>query len=494
MAAEIDKKLTAVYERIERFEPKLHALLKLVATEPNSRAGSLAGMVGTIKDVIVTEGVETTAGSKMLKGWLPPYEATLVARLKLAGATLVGKTNCDAWAHGSSTENSDYGPTKNPWALDRVPGGSSGGSAAAVALGYGDFSIGTDTGGSIRQPAAFCGVTGLKPSYGRVSRVGLIAMVSSFDCPGPLARDAATCARVLEVIAGKDRFDATTAPAKPFVASRVTAAPDHPDRPLVGLRVGLPKEFFGEGLDRSVRRAVEAAIVKLEGMGATLKEIQLPSTSAALAAYYIIQPAEVSSNLARYDGIRYGHSVRRSQNHIDVVKQNRAEGFGAEAKRRIMLGTFVLSAGYVDAYYKQALRVRTLVRQEFQEAFEGVDVIATPTTPTAAFRFGEKTSDPLAMYLEDVYTVSANLVGIPGVSVPCGFVTMKNDKKENLRKSHNAQFLIPDADGVQLPVGLQLLGPMFSEELILRVAHQYQQATDWHKRQPPHFEHREEGN
>ena len=472
MRNDLTEKLAATYERIERLEPGLHALLKVVKTGPNPITGPLASMVGTIKDVVITEGVETTAGSKMLKGWIPPYEATLVKRLKAAGATLVGKNNCDAWAHGSSTENSDFGPTKNPWDVTRVPGGSSGGSAAAVAAGYGDFSIGTDTGGSIRQPAALCGVTGLKPTYGRVSRYGLIAMASSLDCPGPLARDAATCARVLEAMAGNDPLDATSVPNKPFSAVKIKKSTGNQNKPLSGLKIGLPKEYFGEGLHSIVRVRVQDAINELQELGAELVEISLPSAPAALAAYYIIQPAEVSSNLARFDGIRYGHStllenpkseIRNPKiSHIELVKQNRAEGFGDEAKRRIILGTFVLSAGYVDAYYKKALQVRTLLRQDFARAFETVDVIATPTTPNPAFKLGEKTSDPLSMYLEDIYTVSANLVGIPGVSVPCGFVEQKTE----------------------LPVGLQLLGPMWGEETILRAAYWYQQVTAWHTRQP----------
>lgn len=463
------EQLQSVYDRIDQLEPQLHSLLTVVRGEASKVHGPLDGMAATIKDVIVTKDIETTAGSKMLKGWVPPYDATVVARLKAAGVTIVGKNNCDAWAHGSSTENSDFGPSHNPWDLERVPGGSSGGSAAAVAAQIGDFSIGTDTGGSIRQPAALCGVTGLKPTYGRVSRYGLIAMASSLDCPGPFARDAETAARVLEVIAGKDPLDATTVPTKPFSAAAVTSPAANPDKPLAGLRVGVPKEYFAEGLHPEIAQAVRGALTQLEQLGATLIDIELPSTPYALATYYIIQPAEVSSNLARFDGVRYGHSVPRNDkaqmpnaklSAIDLVKQNRAEGFGAEAKRRIILGTFVLSAGYVDAYYKKALRVRTLLRSEFSAAFNKVDIIAAPTTPNPAFKLGEKVDDPLALYLEDVYTVSANLTGNPGVSIPCGF-TANN-----------------------LPIGLQLFGPMFGEEAILRTAHIYQQATDWHKRRP----------
>lgn len=463
--------LIKINEQIDATEPELHALLARQVIEPTAE-GSLSGTYATVKDVIVTQGVETTAGAKMLKGWMPPYDATVVTRLKSAGATILGKNNCDAWAHGTSTENSDFGPTKNPWDTERVPGGSSGGSAAAVAAGYGDFSLGSDTGGSIRQPAAFCGVTGLKPTYGRVSRYGLIAMASSFDTIGPLARDVATAARVLEVIAGRDSRDATTVPGQQFRAAAVTQAFDNPDRPLTGLRVGIPREYFADGLDPLVEQPVRAAIAQLESLGATLVELSLPSTTYAVACYYVLVPAEVSSNLARFDGIRFGHSVRRTSgdesritNHIELVKRNRGEGFGAEAKRRIILGTFVLSAGYVDAYYKKASRVRTLLRNEFTEAFSQVDVIATPVTPGLPFKLGEHADDPLALYLQDIYTVPANLVGIPGVSVPCGFVRPADGQRE-------------------LPVGLQLLGPMFGEETLLRTAHAYQQATNWHTRRP----------
>ncbi len=459
--------LVDLQKRIDRLEPTLHALLNRTQIDPTSE-GLLSGKIATVKDVLVTKDVTTTAGSTMLKDWQPPYDATVVTRLRAAGVTIIGKNNCDAWAHGSSTENSDFGPVHNPWNPDCVPGGSSGGSAAAVAAGYGDFSLGTDTGGSIRQPAALCGVTGLKTTYGRVSRSGLIAMGSSFDTIGPFARDAATCAEVLEVIAGKDPLDATTVPGKAFRAESVTDTVGD-ERPLTGVRVGIPREYFADGLDSQVEASVRAGLAQLEKLGATLVQVSLPSTSYALACYYIISPAEISSNLARFDGIRFGHSVLRENSeqrtvnsgaHIDLVAKNRAEGFGAEAKRRIILGTFVLSAGYVDAYYKKALQLRTLLRREFEQAFEQVDLLITPTTPTPAFKFGEKTADPLAMYLEDIYTVSANLVGIPGLSVPCGFTD------------------------TGLPVGMQLLGKWFDEERILRVGHIYQQATDWHTRRP----------
>jgi aspartyl-tRNA(Asn)/glutamyl-tRNA(Gln) amidotransferase subunit A len=424
--------------------------------------GPLDGIPISIKDVIVTKGIETTAASKMLEGFVPAYDATVVSRLKAAGAVILGKNNCDAWAHGSSTENSDFGPTKNPWDLDRVPGGSSGGSAAAVAAGLGLASIGTDTGGSIRQPAALTGVTGLKPTYGRLSRHGLIAMASSLDCPGPFTRTAEDAALLLHVMSTVDPMDSTTLPEARFP---VIAVGDH-DQPLKGLKVGLPAEYFAEGLDATVNSQVQAALKQLEQLGASLIEVSLPTTPFALAAYYVIMPAEVSSNLARYDGIRYGYRADDAKDLADLYLKSRSKGFGTEAKRRIMLGTFVLSHGYYDAYYKQAMQVRTKIIDDFSRVFAEVDILVTPTTPTPAFKFGEKTADPLAMYLEDIYTVSANLAGIPGISIPCGFASVGSS---------------------ELPVGLQLLGPQLGEEAILRAAMAYQQVTDWHLRQPAGF-------
>lgn len=457
-------------ERVSEQNPELNAYLSvdregaIAAAEASDERraegktlGPLDGIPLSIKDIIVTKGIETTAASKMLENWIPPYDATIVTKLKDAGAVILGKVNCDAWAHGSSTENSAFGPSKNPWDLDRVPGGSSGGSAVAVAAGLGLASIGTDTGGSIRQPAALCGITGLKPTYGRLSRYGLIAMASSLDCPGPMTRTAEDAVLLMQTMAGRDPYDSTTLPNEGIGQ---TAVGDQ-QQPLKGLRVGLPKEYFADGLSAEVSGSVQQALKQLEALGATLVEVSLPSTSAALPAYYVIMPAEVSSNLARFDGIRYGHGEPRDgTNAKSLTIANRTAGFGAEAKRRIMLGTFVLSHGYYDAYYKKAMQVRTKLIAEFDQVFQDVDIIATPTTPSTAFKFGEKTQDPLSMYLADIYTVSANLAGIPGISVPCGF------------------------DSQNLPIGLQLLGPQLGEDAILRAAIAYQRDTDWHRKQP----------
>jgi aspartyl-tRNA(Asn)/glutamyl-tRNA(Gln) amidotransferase subunit A len=434
--------------------------------------GPLDGIPISIKDVIVTKGIETTAASKMLEGFVPAYDATVVSRLKAAGAVILGKNNCDAWAHGSSTENSDFGPTKNPWDLGRVPGGSSGGSAAAVAAGLGLASIGTDTGGSIRQPAALTGVTGLKPTYGRLSRHGLIAMASSLDCPGPFTRTAEDAALLMHIMSTVDPMDSTTLPEARFTLMKI----GDQDQPLKGLKIGLPQEYFAEGLDAAVDGQVQIALKQLEALGATLVNVSLPTTAYALACYYVIMPAEVSSNLARYDGIRYGFRAEGATDLADLYLKSRSQGFGTEAKRRIMLGTFVLSHGYYDAYYTKAMQVRTKIIDDFTRVFSEVDILATPTTPTPAFKFGEKSSDPLAMYLEDVYTVSANLAGTPGISIPCGFaeVSEANGGPEQSRR-------------VSLPVGLQLLGPQLGEEAILRAAMAYQQVTDWHLRQPAGF-------
>ncbi|MBI2589921.1 Asp-tRNA(Asn)/Glu-tRNA(Gln) amidotransferase subunit GatA [Candidatus Berkelbacteria bacterium] len=475
-------------ERIRERDESIHAYLTVdragaleAASKSDERRaegkslGPLDGIPISIKDVIVTEGIETRAASKMLAGFVPPYDATVVARLKAAGAVILGKVNCDAWAHGSSTENSDFGPSKNPWDLGRVPGGSSGGSAAAVAAGLGLASIGTDTGGSIRQPAALCGVTGLKPTYGRLSRYGLIAMASSLDCPGPLARSAEDCALLFEVMAGRDLLDSTSLPTSPL-----TPYASSPDRPLAELKIGLPKEYFAEGLDSQVGAAVNQAVKTLEKLGATIIDVSLPLTPYALPAYYVIMPAEVSSNLARYDGLRYGYSEIRNpkseiRNANELIIKNRSLGFGAEAKRRIMMGTYVLSSGYYDAYYKKAMQVRTLIVEDFHQVFDQVDVLATPTSPIPAWKLGEKVNDPLQMYLADIYTVSANLAGIPGISIPCGFVT-----SSSLTGSDS----VPDRGSQPLPIGLQLLGNQLDEEKILRVAIAYQRATDWHLYEP----------
>ena len=408
---------------------------------------ALAGVPVGVKDVMVTRGVHTTAGSKVLKDFVPPYDCTAVARLEAAGGVVLGKTNCDEFAMGSSNENSAYKPVHNPRDLTRVPGGSSGGSAAAVAAGMAVATLGSDTGGSIRQPASFCGVVGLMPTYGRVSRYGLIAFASSLDHIGPLTKTVRDAAIILGTIAGRDLMDSTSAevPVPDYVAEL--------DRPVRGLRIGVPKEYFGEGLDSEVRTAVEAAIQKLASLGCEVLPISLPHTEYAIPTYYIIATAEASSNLARYDGVRYGHRETGARSLSDMYERTRDEGFGAEVKRRIMLGTYALSAGYYDAYYLKAQRVRTLLARDFEEAFKKVDAIVTPTSPTAAFKLGEKTEDPLAMYLADVYTVTADLVGIPGISIPCG-------------ETHE-----------KLPIGLQILGRHFDESTVLRLAHAYETAS-----------------
>jgi len=400
----------------------------------------LAGVPVAIKDVMVTRGIRTTAGSKILGDYIPPYECTAVARLEAAGAIILGKLNCDEFAMGSSNENSAWKPVHNPRDLSRVPGGSSGGSAAAVAANMAVATLGSDTGGSIRQPASFCGVVGLMPTYGRVSRYGLIAFASSLDRIGPLTKTVKDAATILKVIAGHDPMDSTSAdiPVPDYVAEL--------ERPVRGLRLGVPKEYFGEGLDAEVRGAIEAAIQRLALQGCEIVPISLPHTKYAIPVYYIIATAEASSNLARFDGVRYGHRAAGAAALSQMYRRTRDEGFGAEVKRRIMLGTYVLSAGYYDAYYLKAQKVRTLIKQDFTEAFKKVDAIVTPTSPTAAFKLGEKSNDPLAMYLADIYTVTADLAGICGISVPCGETNEK------------------------LPIGVQILGKHFAEETILRVA------------------------
>ena len=417
--------------------------------------GPLAGVPIAVKDVLCTRGVPTTCGSRILKDFVPPYDATCVARLRGAGAVLVGKTNMDEFAMGSSTENSAYEKTCNPWALDRVPGGSSGGSAAAVAAGEVPASLGTDTGGSIRQPAAFCGIPGMKPTYGRVSRYGLVAFASSLDQVGPLGRTVEDLARVLQVIAGHDPLDSTSAP---------LAVPDYLaalGKGVSGLRIGVPKEYFRGGLDREVEAAVRSGLKAAEVLGARLEEISLPHTEYAIPTYYIIATAEASSNLARFDGVRYGHRARGAQQMGDLYVRTRTEGFGPEVKRRIMLGTYVLSAGYYDAYYLKGQRVRTLIRRDFEYAFETVDVIVTPTSPTPAFRFGEKVDDPLAMYLSDIFTVTINLAALPGISIPCG---LTRDR---------------------LPIGLQIVGRRFDEETVLRLAAALEGELKFRDQRPP---------
>ena len=406
----------------------------------------LAGVPVAIKDVMVTRDLRTTAGSKILENFIPPYDCTAVARLEAAGAVVLGKLNCDEFAMGSSNENSAYHPVHNPCDKSRVPGGSSGGSAAAVAAGMAVATLGSDTGGSIRQPASFCGVVGLKPTYGRVSRYGLIAFASSLDHIGPFAATVKDAALVLRTIAGRDPMDSTSAevPVPDYLAEL--------EKPVKGLRVGVAKEYFGEGLDAEVRAAVEAAIQKLATLGCEVVPVSLPHTEYAIPAYYIVATAEASSNLARFDGVRYGFRSPKARTLSDMYRLSRDGGFGMEVKRRIMLGTYALSTGYYDAYYLKAQKVRTLLTRDFDEAFKKVDVIAAPTAPTPAFKLGEKVDDPLAMYLADIYTVTANLAGIPGISVPCG------ESRE------------------KLPIGLQLFGRHFDEATLLRVAHAYESA------------------
>lgn len=441
------------YAKIRKEDGEIHAWLTLCKERAMAKARRidemaqrgdplppLAGVPVGVKDVMVTEGVRTTAGSKILENFVPPYDCTAVARLEAAGAVVLGKLNCDEFAMGSSNENSAYGPVRNPRDKSRVPGGSSGGSAAAVAAGMAVATLGSDTGGSIRQPASFCGVVGLMPTYGRVSRYGLIAFASSLDHIGPLTRTVRDAAIVLRVIAGHDPMDSTSAK---------RPVPDYEqelDRPVKGLRLGVPKEYFGEGLDAEVGAAVEATIARLSKEGAEIVPISLPHTPYAVPTYYVLATAEASANLARYDGVRYGYRSARARTLSDVYRLSRDEGFGAEVKRRIMLGTYALSAGYYDAYYLKAQKVRTLLTRDFQTAFQNVDAIVTPTAPTPAFKIGEKADDPLAMYLADIYTVTGDLAGVPGISVPCG----------NTRSG--------------LPIGLQVLGRHFDEGTVLRVA------------------------
>jgi aspartyl-tRNA(Asn)/glutamyl-tRNA(Gln) amidotransferase subunit A len=442
------------YKKIEAEDGDVHAYLTLAkeralkqAAHIDTLAGKgdplppLAGVPVAIKDVMVTRGVRSTAGSKILGNYIPPYDATAVRRLEEAGAVILGKTNCDEFAMGSSNENSAYGPVCNPRDKSRVPGGSSGGSAASVAAGTAVAALGSDTGGSIRQPAAFCGVVGLMPTYGRVSRYGLIAFASSLDHIGPLTKTVKDSALILRHIAGRDPLDSTSADVPvPDYAAEI-------EKPVDGLRIGIPKEYFGEGLDPEVRSAVENVIAKLQEAGCQAVPISLPHTRYAVPTYYLVATAEASSNLARFDGVRYAYRSKNAKTLAQMYRNTRDEGFGAEVKRRIMLGTYALSAGYYDAYYLKAQKVRTLLTRDFETAFQSVDAVVTPTTPTPAFKLGEKADDPLAMYLADIYTVTADLVGIPGISVPCG------KSKEGL------------------PIGVQILGKHFDEATILRLGH-----------------------
>jgi aspartyl-tRNA(Asn)/glutamyl-tRNA(Gln) amidotransferase subunit A len=416
--------------------------------------GALAGLPVALKDVLCTRGLRTTCGSKILGNFIPPYDAHVVERLRQADAVLIGKTNMDEFAMGSSTENSAYQLTRNPWDIERIPGGSSGGSAAAVAAGEVPLALGTDTGGSIRQPAGLCGIVGMKPSYGRVSRFGLVAFASSLDQIGPMARDVEGAGLLLEVIAGHDSRDSTSVD-RPEPAYRQTL-----NEPVKPLTIGVAREHFGEGLDAEVERAVREALKVYERLGATIKDVSLPNSPHAVATYYLVATAEASSNLARYDGVHYGHRAAKFDNLIQMMERSRGEGFGAEVKRRIMLGTFVLSSGYIDAYYVKALKVRRLIKDDFDRAFRECDVIIGPTSPTPAFKIGERSNDPLAMYLADVYTISANLAGLPGISIPCGFTSSG------------------------LPIGMQILTASFEEEKLLRVARMYERETSWHERRP----------
>jgi len=460
----------AALARAETLQPHLNAFIGLRdgaraeadAADARLRKGELRsvldGLPLAIKDNMVQAGEPTTCASRILEGFVAPYTSTAVQRLRDAGAVVIGRTNMDEFAMGSSTEHSAFGPSRNPWDLARTTGGSSGGSAAAVAAGIVPAALGSDTGGSIRQPASFCGVTGIKPTYGRVSRWGLVAFASSLDQIGVLARTAGDCASVLEVIAGHDLRDSTSLP-EPAPAYRETIGGD-----VSEVVIGLPREYFvEEGVDPSVLATVREAVAQLERAGVKTREVSLPHASYGIATYYLIADAEASSNLARYDGVRYGHRASGTRGLTEMYERTRSEGFGDEVKRRIVLGTYVLSAGYYDAYYRKAQQVRTLLRRDFEKAFEGCDVIATPTTPELAFRLGEKTDDPLSMYLSDIYTVSANMAGIPGISIPCGF-----------------------SEG--MPVGLQLLGPALGESTLLRVADAFQRHSDHHTRRSPEIE------
>jgi len=458
----------ACLERIAARDGELNSFITVTAEEALSaaraadrriqagEAGPLTGIPFAHKDIFCTAGVRTSCGSRMLDNFVAPYDATVTQKLKAAGAVMVGKTNMDEFAMGSSNETSFYGPVKNPWATDTVPGGSSGGSAAAVAARLVPVATGTDTGGSIRQPAALCGITGLKPTYGRVSRYGMIAFASSLDQGGPFARSAEDAAVMLAAMAGFDPRDSTSVD-RPVEDYRAGLGDS-----LRGLRIGLPKEYFGAGLDGGVAAVVEAALAEYKKLGASVVDISLPNTALSVPAYYVVAPAECSSNLSRFDGVRFGYRAENPRDLEDLYKRSRGEGFGAEVKRRIMIGTYALSAGYYDAYYLKAQQVRRLIREDFLRAFEQVDVIMGPTSPGVAFRLGEKADDPVTMYLSDIYTIAVNLAGLPGMSIPAGFAA-------------------------GLPVGLQLIGNYFEEGRLLAAAHQYQQVTDWHTHCPEGF-------
>ncbi|HEV3204926.1 MAG TPA: Asp-tRNA(Asn)/Glu-tRNA(Gln) amidotransferase subunit GatA, partial [Gemmataceae bacterium] len=460
--------LTSLFlQAIREQDPKIKAFLQVdeagaleMAQKVDSKRrqgekpGLLAGLPVAVKDLLCTAGKPTTCGSKILQTFVPTYDATVITRLKQADAVILGKTNMDEFAMGSSTENSAYQTTRNPWDPDCIPGGSSGGSAAAVAAREAPLALGSDTGGSIRQPAGMCGIVGLKPTYGRVSRFGLVAFASSLDQIGPLGRTVPDAALLLEAIAGHDSRDSTSVEIAVAPYSRTV------DQSVKPLTIGIPREYFSEGLDAEVEKSVREALGVYQKLGATLKDITLPHSSYAVAAYYLVATAEASSNLARYDGVHFGHRAQYYKDLIDMYCRTRGEGFGKEVKRRIMLGTYALSSGYIDAYYLKALKVRRLIKNDYDNAFAHCDVIMGPTSPTAAFKIGEKIEDPLAMYLSDIYTIGANLAGIPAISIPCGFTT-----------NH-------------LPIGLHILAAPFEEEKLLRVARMYEQATDWNKRRP----------
>lgn len=455
-------------DRIHKLDPQLNCFVTVTEeaalqaakaadlTLSQGKGSPLTGIPIAHKDIFCTDGIKTSCGSKMLDNFIAPYDATVVEHLKAAGSVMLGKTNMDEFAMGSSNETSYYGTVKNPWNTAHVAGGSSGGSAAAVAASLAPGATGTDTGGSIRQPAALCGITGLKPTYGRVSRYGMIAFASSLDQGGPFAKTAEDTAILLNTMAGFDERDSTSVnqPVPDYTANLNDS--------LKGLRIGLPKEYFSEGLSPDVEKIIQAAIKEYEKMGAVVQEISLPNTFLSCPAYYVIAPAECSSNLARYDGVRYGYRCKDPKDLFDLYTRSRSEGFGSEVKRRIMIGTYVLSAGYYDAYYLKAQRVRRLIRDDFTEAFKKVDVILSPTTPTPAFKIGEKANDPLSMYLSDIYTIAVNLAGLPAISLPAGFVN-------------------------GLPIGMQLIGNLFGEAKILNAAHQFQKETEWHKRLPEGF-------
>jgi aspartyl-tRNA(Asn)/glutamyl-tRNA(Gln) amidotransferase subunit A len=463
-----EKKISSVeltkhyLKRIKQVEPKVRAFTTITeelaleqarkadASIADGKAGPLTGVPLAIKDVICTKGVRTTCSSKMLENFVPPYDAMVMEKLNAVGVVMMGKANMDEFAMGSSTENSAFFPTHNPWDINRVPGGSSGGSAVTVAAGEAVAALGSDTGGSIRQPAGFCSVVGLKPTYGRVSRYGLVAFASSLDQIGPLTQDVTDCALLMNVISGHDKRDSTSVP-EPVPDYTKSLKPD-----LKGMRLGIPKEYYVEGMQSGVSDVMKASLKKLEELGAELEEVSLPHTPYALAVYYIIAPSEASANLARYDGVKYGYSYK-GHTMWENMEKTRGNGFGAEVKRRIMLGTYALSAGYYDAWYLKAQKVRTLIRQEFDKVFEKYDALITPTSPTVPFKIGEKTDDPLAMYLSDVCTLPINIAGVPGISIPAGFVD-------------------------DLPVGMQIIGRHFSEQTLLHVAYAYEQATEWHKK------------